>query len=207
MKCQQVILAAYGGGMSDEVTIDINKNKKMEINLNNTDNNDYVRGYKHGKMAGLTVENERAHAVIHKLEQAGMIHKQYHDLNGDNPAANHLFNIISEAIIILKKSQTLMTPQERINIEAEAYADATNSAYANDFNGYVAGATAEYNRNEAERLKFAQQNELLENLEGRIICAEVLFDVLLAAKQHVQDKRMRHSIDNALQQWNGSLYK
>lgn len=96
-----------------------------------------------------------------------------------------------------------MTPQERINIEAEAYADAMNSAYANDFNGYVAGATAEYNRAEAERIQLVEQKELIENLEGRIICAEVLFDVLLAAKEHVHDKNMRHSIDNALQQWNG----
>lgn len=32
----------------------------MNVNLNNTDNNDYVRGYKDGKIAGATAEHDRA---------------------------------------------------------------------------------------------------------------------------------------------------
>lgn len=41
----------------------------MNVNLNNTDNNDYVRGYKDGKIAGATAAEERAQPVIDALEQ------------------------------------------------------------------------------------------------------------------------------------------
>lgn len=39
-----------------------------------------------------------------------------------------------------------MTPQERIKADAEAYAERENSAYVNDYNGYIAGSTAEHDR-------------------------------------------------------------
>lgn len=39
-----------------------------------------------------------------------------------------------------------MTTQERIKADAEAYAEKENSAYVNDYNGYIAGATAEHDR-------------------------------------------------------------
>ena len=42
----------------------------MNVNLNNTDNNDYARGYKDGKIAGATAEAERAQAVANVLEDA-----------------------------------------------------------------------------------------------------------------------------------------
>lgn len=41
----------------------------MNVNLNNTDNNDYVRGYKDGKKAGATEWAGKAQPVIDALEQ------------------------------------------------------------------------------------------------------------------------------------------
>lgn len=40
----------------------------MDVNLNNTDNNDYVRGYKDGKVAGTTAENDKAQPLADLLE-------------------------------------------------------------------------------------------------------------------------------------------
>lgn len=37
------------------------------VNLNNTDNNDYVRGYKDGKKAGALHEAERAQVLVDAL--------------------------------------------------------------------------------------------------------------------------------------------
>lgn len=39
-----------------------------------------------------------------------------------------------------------MTNEERIKADAEAYAEKENSAYVNDYNGYIEGATAENSR-------------------------------------------------------------
>jgi DNA repair ATPase RecN len=41
---------------------------------------------------------ERCEKMETKLEEIKSIHKKYHDLNGDNPAANHLMNIALEAL-------------------------------------------------------------------------------------------------------------
>lgn len=49
------------------------KGKTMNVNLNNTDNNDYVRGYKDGKIAGATAENERLKLVIEAAEKVAKI--------------------------------------------------------------------------------------------------------------------------------------
>lgn len=47
----------------------------MRVNLNNTDNNDYVRGYKDGKIAGATAEAERAQVLIDALDQFISFHE------------------------------------------------------------------------------------------------------------------------------------
>lgn len=40
----------------------------MKVNLNNTDNNDYVRGYKDGKKAGATEWAETAQILVDALQ-------------------------------------------------------------------------------------------------------------------------------------------
>lgn len=55
----------------------------MKVNLNNTDNNDYVRGYKDGKIAGATAEAVRAQNIlINALEDAKGKLEYYGDSNG-----------------------------------------------------------------------------------------------------------------------------
>lgn len=39
----------------------------MNVDLNNTDNSDYVRGYKDGKIAGATAEHDRANKRMQGL--------------------------------------------------------------------------------------------------------------------------------------------
>jgi D-arabinose 5-phosphate isomerase GutQ len=39
------------------------------VNLNNTDNNDYVRGYKDGKKAGVLHEADRSQGLADALEE------------------------------------------------------------------------------------------------------------------------------------------
>jgi hypothetical protein len=41
----------------------------MNVNLNNTDNNDYVRGYKDGKKAGATEWAGKAQVLVDALDQ------------------------------------------------------------------------------------------------------------------------------------------
>jgi hypothetical protein len=43
------------------------------VNLNNTDNSDYVRGYKDGKKAGALHEAERAKGLVDALKEAKKI--------------------------------------------------------------------------------------------------------------------------------------
>lgn len=47
----------------------------MKANLNNTDNNDYVRGYKDGKKAGVTAEADRVQLILDALDQFIAFHE------------------------------------------------------------------------------------------------------------------------------------
>jgi hypothetical protein len=55
------------------------------------------------ELYGVRAENERLRVrcdkMADKLEEIIVVHKKYHDLNGDNPAANHLMNIALETIL------------------------------------------------------------------------------------------------------------
>lgn len=46
-----------------------------------------------GYIAGATAVHERAQTALVEIEK---VHKMYHDLKGDNPAANHILNIARE---------------------------------------------------------------------------------------------------------------
>jgi len=46
----------------------------MNVNMNNTDNNDYVRGYKDGKKSGATEWAVKAHDLANTMEIISKIH-------------------------------------------------------------------------------------------------------------------------------------
>lgn len=69
------------------------QNESVRLQLEAQDDNVEILLQQHNDLM------QRAQAVIDKLEQVELVHKQYHNLNGNNPAANHLFNLVREALL------------------------------------------------------------------------------------------------------------
>lgn len=63
-------------------------------------NKDLLEGYKAGATAEANRAIEREKVLVEALKEIVSIHWQYHKLEGDNRAANHLRNIAEQALAL-----------------------------------------------------------------------------------------------------------
>lgn len=75
---------------------------------------------KAGYIAGATAIAERAQSALVEIEK---VHKMYHDLKGDNPAANHILNIAREYL------QQWNERKEVVSVKEQVYPDKCTCRY------------------------------------------------------------------------------